>query len=224
VRVLGIDRRTGPSADPLRDALDLAAVAVSVGLLGLVAEHANGPPRILLALAFAFFAPGRAIVTNWPRIAYWSEFGMSLVLSLTVLTLVATTTLWAHEWHPVGIFEIEALVSVVAVAVGMARRHQRDVTEPSHRARPEAPDRRTPSGQPRDGLEWHRRRDPDGLDRRTPSGQPRNPQPRNPQPRNPPSRYPQPRNPPSRYPQPRNAQPRNPQARNPQPSPRGDSW
>jgi hypothetical protein len=176
VRVLGIDRRTGPSADPLRDALDLAAVAVSVGLLGLVAEHASGAPRILLALAFAFFAPGRAIVTNWPRIAYWSEFGMSLVLSLTLLTLVATATLWAHEWHPVGIFEIEALLSVVAIAVGMARRHRRD-------------------GAVSPGPE-------EGLDRRAPSGQPGNPSPST---RSPASRNPQPRNrqPLNRQPSPR---------------------
>jgi hypothetical protein len=147
MRVLGIDKRSVLSADPLRDALDLAAVVVSVGLVGLVAEHATGAPRILLALAFAFYVPGRAVVANWQRIAYWSDFGMSLVLSLAVLTLVATVTLWAHEWRPVGIFEIEAVVSVVAVSVGMARRHRRDAKELRRRG-PEGLDRRGPSEQP----------------------------------------------------------------------------
>jgi uncharacterized membrane protein HdeD (DUF308 family) len=99
-------------------------VAVAVGLLGLVLEGATGPARILLALAFAFFAPGRAVVTNWPRFAYWSEFGMSIVLSLAVLTLLATVTLWAHEWHPVGLFEVEAPATAVALVLGMIRRHQ----------------------------------------------------------------------------------------------------
>lgn len=122
--VLGIDGRSAAPTAPLRDALDGLGVAVSVGLLGLVVEGATGPTRILLALAFAFFAPGRAIVTNWPRFAYWSEFGMSIVLSLALLTLVATSALWAHEWHPVAIFEIEAVVTVAALITGMVRRHR----------------------------------------------------------------------------------------------------
>jgi len=122
--VLGIDgRRVGPTA-PVRDLLDAAGVAVSVGLVGLVLEGATGPARILLVLAFAFFAPGRAIVTNWPRFAYWSEFGMSVVLSLAVLTLLATVTLWAGYWHPVALFKIEAPLTTVALVAGMIRRHR----------------------------------------------------------------------------------------------------
>jgi uncharacterized membrane protein HdeD (DUF308 family) len=97
---------------------------MSVGLLGLVVEGATGPARVLLALAFAFFAPGRAIVSNWPRFAYWSEYGMSIVLSLAVLTLLATATLWAHQWHPVGLFEIEAPVTAAALVAGVIRRHR----------------------------------------------------------------------------------------------------
>lgn len=122
--VLGIDVRSAAPTAPVRDALDAAGVAVSIGLLGLVLEGATGPARILLALAFAFFAPGRAIVTNWPRFAYWSEFGMSIVLSLAVLTLLATGTLWAHDWHPVGLFEIEAAPTILALVTGMVRRHR----------------------------------------------------------------------------------------------------
>jgi peptidoglycan/LPS O-acetylase OafA/YrhL len=122
--VLGIDRRSAGPVSQLRDLLDAAGVAVCVGLIGLVIEGAVGPVRILLTLAFAFFVPGRAIVTNWPRFAYWSEFGMSIVLSLALLALVATVALWAHEWHPVGLFEIEAPLSVAALAVGMIRRHR----------------------------------------------------------------------------------------------------
>ncbi|MGB6454236.1 MAG: hypothetical protein WBH47_07060 [Streptosporangiaceae bacterium] len=133
--MLGIDRRSAAPVSPLRDLLDAAGVTLSVGLIGLVIEGAVGLPRILLALAFAFFVPGRAIMANWPRFAYWSEFGMSIVLSLAVLTLLATLALWAHRWHPVGMFEIEALLSVVALVVSMIRRHQgRDTGQ--HRQRP----------------------------------------------------------------------------------------
>jgi len=122
--VLGIDWRSAGPVSPVRDLLDAAGVALSVGLIGLVIEGAVGLDRILLALAFAFFVPGRAIVTNWPRFAYWSEFGMSIVLSLALLTLLATVTLWAHMWHPVGLFEIEAPLGVAALVVGTIRRHR----------------------------------------------------------------------------------------------------
>lgn len=122
--VLGIDWRSAGPVSQLRDLLDAAGVAVSVGLIGLVIEGAVGPVRILLALVFAFFVPGRAMVSNWPRFAYWSEFGMSIVLSLAVLTLVATVTLWAHAWHPVGMFEIEAALSVIALVASVIRRHR----------------------------------------------------------------------------------------------------
>jgi uncharacterized membrane protein len=128
--VLGIDRRSAGPLSPLRDLLDAVGIAASVGLIGLVIERADGPARILLALAFAFFVPGRAIVSNWPRFAYWSEFGMSIVLSLAVLTLLATVTLWAHEWHPVGMFEIEASLSALALVGSMIRRHRG--TEATH--------------------------------------------------------------------------------------------
>ena len=47
---------------------------------------------------------------------------MPMVLSLAALALVATATLWAHMWHPVGLFEVEALLSLVGLAVGIVRR------------------------------------------------------------------------------------------------------
>jgi uncharacterized membrane protein len=107
----------------LRDLFDMAGIVIAVGLIGLVAEGTAGPLRIVLALAFAAFVPGRAVVTNWPRLAYWSEFGMSMVLSLAILTLTATVALWAHAWHPLGLFMIEAGLSVVALVAGILRRH-----------------------------------------------------------------------------------------------------
>lgn len=117
--------RPGPRlAAPWGDLLDLAAIVVSASLLGLVAEQAEGLPRVLLALAFTLFVPGRAIVTNWPRIARWSQLGMSVVFSLALLTLVATTALWARAWHPVGLFEVAAALSLIALAAGLTRRYR----------------------------------------------------------------------------------------------------
>jgi hypothetical protein len=107
----------------LADALDLLSGLMAICLLGLVYAELSGILRTLLALAFTFFVPGRAIVTNWPRMARSSEPGMSIVLSVGVLTLLATITLWAHTWNPLALFQIEAWLSLLGLGAGIARRH-----------------------------------------------------------------------------------------------------
>jgi hypothetical protein len=104
--------------------LDLAGALVAVVLLVLVLRDQPGPLRVLLTLGFTFFVPGRAIVTNWPRMARWSAAGMSMVLSLAVLTLLATTFLWAHLWQPVVLFQAEAVLSLAGLTVGVVRRRK----------------------------------------------------------------------------------------------------
>jgi hypothetical protein len=92
-----------------------------------------GMPRILLSLAFLFFVPGRAIVSNWPRLAQWSQAGMSMVISLALLALLATVTLWAHEWHPLGLLEAEGLASIGGLFIGTLRRHTYRAQTPTRR-------------------------------------------------------------------------------------------
>ena len=133
VGVVHIIQSSFRSAAQRRDILDLAAIVIAVGLVCLVVSRSAGLPRTVLALAFAFFVPGRAIVSNWPRMAYWSELGMPVVLSLTVLTLVATVALWAHAWHPLGVFQIEAGLSILALGLGMLHRHTGPRGESSRR-------------------------------------------------------------------------------------------
>jgi hypothetical protein len=106
------------------DALDLLAALIAVALIVLVARGWTGPPRLLLALGFAFFVPGRAIVTNWRQTADWSEVAMPMLFSLAILTLVSMVTLWAHYWHPLGLFQVEAVLSLAALGIGMVRRHR----------------------------------------------------------------------------------------------------
>jgi uncharacterized membrane protein len=96
-------------------------------------------PRTLLTLAFTFFVPGRAIVTNWPAMARWSQAAMSMVLSLAVLTLLATVTLWAHAWHPVVLFQAEAGLSLAGLALGLARRHRGRSVSPAGQPSPRSP-------------------------------------------------------------------------------------
>ena len=113
-----------PPAAQRAEVLDLLAAVVAVALLALVAVQGPTLPRILLTLAFTFFVPGEAIISNWPRLARWSQVGMAIVFSLAALTLVSMTLLWAHYWHPVGQFEVEAVLSLIGLVVALIRRRR----------------------------------------------------------------------------------------------------
>jgi len=107
----------------LGDVIDLSAALAAIGLLALVYADRTGVPRVLLALGFAFFVPGRAIVTNWSRMARWSEAAIAVVLSAAVIGLLAAATLWARVWNPVALLSVEAWISIAGLGLGVARRH-----------------------------------------------------------------------------------------------------
>lgn len=125
--------------------LDLGAALVTSGLVAIVATDRGGLPRILLALGFMFFVPGRSIVTNWPRMARWSQAAVAIVLSLAVLTLVAMATLWLHAWHPLQLFYAEAGLCLAALGTGVARRRWSMRAGP---VSPAAPAARAPRAEP----------------------------------------------------------------------------
>jgi uncharacterized membrane protein len=104
--------------------LDVLAGLVAVALLVLVFTDRLGAARIVLSVLFAFFVPGRAIVSNWPRMADWSGIGMSVALSIAALILLATISLWARIWHPLALFQIEAAASLIALGVAVSRRRR----------------------------------------------------------------------------------------------------
>jgi hypothetical protein len=106
------------------EALDLLAAIITALLIAVIYLNRVGPGRIVLVLAFTFFVPGRAIVANWPRMARWSEAAIPVVISLAITVLVATVSLWAHLWHPVQIFEVEAWLSLAALVFSIMRRHR----------------------------------------------------------------------------------------------------
>jgi hypothetical protein len=120
--LLGRYRQT-PALVRREQALDLAAAVAAAGLIALVASGSAGALRLLLALVFTCFVPGRAIVSNWPTVARWSAAAIAIVLSLAVLSLLATVALWAHAWHPLSLFEAEASFSLAGLTTGIVRRH-----------------------------------------------------------------------------------------------------
>lgn len=117
---------SGESTSSMQSAelLDFLAVLVAVGLLLLVFIDGGGAARLLLTLVFTFFVPGRAIVSNWRRMADWSDVGMSIALSLAVLVVLATCTLWVRFWHPLGLFQVEAVLSLIGLGVAIIRRRR----------------------------------------------------------------------------------------------------
>jgi hypothetical protein len=108
----------------LDNALDLSAGLIAIGLLTMSYLGESGLLRIALTLGFVFIVPGRAIVTNWPRMTSWSKVAMSMVLSLALLTLLATITLWADVWKPMDLFQAEAWLSLAGLCIGIVRRNR----------------------------------------------------------------------------------------------------
>lgn len=106
------------------DVLDLLAGIVAIGLVVVTIEGYQSVPRVLLTLIFTVYVPGRAIVANWPSMARWSEVILAFVFSLAVLCLAAMTTLWAHYWHPIGLFQAEATLSVAGLVIAVVRRRR----------------------------------------------------------------------------------------------------
>ena len=116
--------------------LDVSSCLVAAGLLAVSYAGQSGLPRVLLALVFTFFVPGRAIVTNWPQMAAWSDVAMPIVFSLALLTLIATVSLWAHLWYPMDLFQVEAWLSLAGLCFGVARRNRHRLTRLADQSEP----------------------------------------------------------------------------------------
>jgi EamA domain-containing membrane protein RarD len=117
----------------LGDALDILAVAIAAALIPLTLGGKTSAARLLLTLAFACYVPGRAIVSNWRVMSTWSEAAIPMLFSIAFLALTATVTISAHYWHPVGLFQVEAVLSLVALTFGIRRRHLHRTRRPQHR-------------------------------------------------------------------------------------------
>jgi hypothetical protein len=123
--------QAGSAAPAFRRAelLDYSAVFITVGLIMLIIAGTIQPLRLLFTVAFTFFVPGRAIVSNWPRVARWSAIGMPIAFSLGSLTLIATVALWLGFWHPMELFALEALASLTGLGAGITRRRWSSLKE-----------------------------------------------------------------------------------------------
>ena len=101
---------------------DVASLIVIGALGALVALGVKGPARIVLALLFVAYVPGRAVVANWPSARARSAFALPMVLSLAIVALVSTVGLWLDGWYPTYQFIGEAALSAAAIATALVRR------------------------------------------------------------------------------------------------------
>jgi uncharacterized membrane protein len=108
------------------EVFDALAVLVALLLLLAVFSGAIASVRLILTLLFTFFVPGRAVISNWPRMSRWAPEAMSMVFSLAILTFLATVTLWARFWHPIPLFAAEAVLSLIGLAISIVRRRGAD--------------------------------------------------------------------------------------------------
>lgn len=102
--------------------LDAFALVISVALLGFAMLRVDSPVRVVMTSAFTLFAPGWAVVTHWIALRKRARFGASIVLSISFVTIGAILSVWLHAWHPVEIMELEALIVIMSVIWGNARR------------------------------------------------------------------------------------------------------
>jgi uncharacterized membrane protein len=117
-------QRPGPSRDGVRANLliDCASLLITVFVLVESVAHNYGPARSVGAALFLAFIPGRAIVTNLPLRLRGAQTMLSVVLSLALLTLLATVSLWSHLWHPLALAQAELIGSLVLLTFARGRR------------------------------------------------------------------------------------------------------
>jgi O-antigen/teichoic acid export membrane protein len=108
------------------DLIDVACVAVTVAVAVAVATDERNAFRAVVAVAFALYVPGRAVVSNWRSLEERAHVALSVLLSLSILTLLATLTLWAGYWHPTELLEGECVAVGVALFTALLRRRQTD--------------------------------------------------------------------------------------------------
>ena len=128
-----------PDAHPpsvVFDLIDLACVAIATILAISVALKDQNAVRIVAALIFVLFVPGRSVVANWPAVAARFHVAVSILFSLSLLTLIATAALWGHFWHPLGLLEAECILAGGALIVAILRRHRVEGAMPTRSAMP----------------------------------------------------------------------------------------
>jgi uncharacterized membrane protein len=109
-----------PEAVALRR-VDLAGALATFALLAMVAAGTGGLARILLALVFVTFLPGWALLGHWQVVSELSRVAMAVAASLAASVIVALAMAWLRSWHPLFVFYILGVVTLLALGWRAAR-------------------------------------------------------------------------------------------------------
>jgi uncharacterized membrane protein len=109
------------AAPRVHDVMDIGSLFVAVALFTVLVAGGTSAVRDVTGAAFTVFVPGWAVVSNLTTLRR-PYAGLAVVLSLALLALVATVTLWAHLWHPVGLAEVECVVASALLVLSLVRR------------------------------------------------------------------------------------------------------
>lgn len=108
----------------VHDALDVASLFAGVALFTVLVAGGTSVLRAVTGVAFTVFVPGWAVLSN-VAILRRTHAGLAVVLSLALLALVATVTLWARAWHPLGVAEVECAAASGVLVLSLVRRGRR---------------------------------------------------------------------------------------------------
>lgn len=96
-----------------------AALTSAVVLLDVL--HALRP---LVVLPFVLFAPGWACVRVAGLASPLAEFAAAVLVSISLLTIVAGALTYAGIWSPTAVLAVMVTVTIVALAVGRVVRRK----------------------------------------------------------------------------------------------------
>lgn len=100
--------------------IDVVAALVTIALLVMSALGANGPPRVVLALAFVTFVPGWAVLAVVGPALPGPRLALAATLSLTLCSVIGLGAIWLREWRPGRLLDGIAAASLASILAHLA--------------------------------------------------------------------------------------------------------
>ncbi len=108
---------------------EIVANWLALGVLALlaltVAADLHGPLRVLLAFVTCSTVPGWAVTSRLPVDDLTARFGLSIGLSLAIVSGIGMATLWMSIWQPLLISFLEGVGCVILIATDLKRLYRR---------------------------------------------------------------------------------------------------
>lgn len=104
-----------------RPAVLAVMLALSVLVVAFAAFGVDGPVRLVTVLAFAFTAPGAALVSWWRSLDTATAWLAAIASSLSIVIVLAMLMVAIGAWYPVPAMSALAVVTGGALGVQLWR-------------------------------------------------------------------------------------------------------